>query len=276
MKKTMKKDFLFDTSPNLPKIVEIDLTRIKPNPDQPRKTFNEESIRELAASIERHGLISPITVKEAEGGDTYLLVAGERRFRAHQLLEKKTIFSIVTQGNPDEIALIENLQREDLNPIEEAEALARMMGRYSYTQEELGKVIGKSQNTVSEFLRINTLPTVVKEEYRTFDTIPKSTLVAIARQETEEAKLAIWEEVKRGNVSVNIVRQAKKHGGTTKKALSLVTKILSAGKVFVKKLETVPAQELTKNNDQYIELLELRRRINDIIDDAEMKKGEVV
>jgi uncharacterized protein (DUF1499 family) len=77
-------------------------------------------------------------------------------------------------------------------------------------------------------------------------------------------------------VSVNIVRQAKKHGGTTKKALSLVTKVLSAGKVFVKKLETVPAQELMKNNDQYIELLELRRRINDIIDDAEMKKGEVV
>jgi ParB family transcriptional regulator, chromosome partitioning protein len=272
----MKKDFLFDTSPNLPKIVEIDLTRINPNPDQPRKTFNEEGIRELAASIERHGLISPITVKEAGDGDTYLLVAGERRFRAHQLLGKKTIFSIVTQGNPDEIALIENLQREDLNPIDEAEALARMMDRYSYTQEELGKIIGKSQNTVSEFLRMNTLPTVIKEEYRTFDTVPKSTLVAIARQETEEAKLAIWEEVKRGNVSVSIVRQAKKHGGTTKKSLSPVTKILSAGKIFIKKLETVPTKELVKNNDQYIELLELRKRINAIIDDAEMTKAEVV
>jgi hypothetical protein len=129
---------------------------------------------------------------------------------------------------------------------------------------------------VSEFLRMNTLPTVIKEEYRTFDTVPKSTLVAIARQETEEAKLAIWEEVKRGNVSVSIVRQAKKHGGTTKKSLSPVTKILSAGKIFIKKLETVPAKELVKNNDQYIELLELRKRINAIIDDAEMTKAEVV
>ena len=112
-----KKDFFFGTSPDLPKIVEVNLSEVHPNPDQPRKTFDETKLRELAASIERQGLLQPIIVqKRAAGEGGYLLVAGERRFRAHQLLEKVTIPAILTEGNPDEIALIENIQREDLTP----------------------------------------------------------------------------------------------------------------------------------------------------------------
>ena len=126
------------TAADRPRIVEIDLHDLHPNPDQPRKTFSEESLIELAASIERHGLIQPITVKRLDSG-TYLLVAGERRFRAFERLGRPTIPAIVTTGDAEEIALIENIQREDLNPLEEAEALARMMDRHRYTQEQLGK-----------------------------------------------------------------------------------------------------------------------------------------
>jgi ParB family chromosome partitioning protein len=147
------REMFFETSPDLPRIVEVDLARLVPNPDQPRKTFDETALRELAASIEKHGLIQPVTVKET-AGDTFILVAGERRYRAHKLLGKTTIAAIVTQGNPDEIALIENLQREDLNPIDAAEALSTMMERYHYSQEELGRAIGKNRVTVNELLRL--------------------------------------------------------------------------------------------------------------------------
>lgn len=165
------------------RMFEIELTKIEPNPDQPRKRFDEQGLRELAASIEKYGLLQPVTLKRTEDSERYLLVAGERRFRAHRLLERERIYAIITDGNPDEISLIENIQREDLDPIEEADAMTRMMERYSYTQEDLGKVIGKAQNTVSEILRLNALPDRIREEYRASDTgqVNKSLLIALAR-----------------------------------------------------------------------------------------------
>lgn len=108
LKGKLSRAMFFQTSPDLPRIVKIDLDRLTPNPDQPRKQFDETALQELAASIEKHGLIQPVTVKEVDG-DTFMLVAGERRYRAHQLLGRTTIAAIITQGNPDEIALIENL-----------------------------------------------------------------------------------------------------------------------------------------------------------------------
>jgi ParB family chromosome partitioning protein len=110
-----KLDYLSGLSPEMPRIIEIELTKLRPNPDQPRKRFNEETIKELASSIEQHGLIQPISVvPDPESQDGFVIVAGERRYRAHQHLEKPTITAIITKGNSDEIALIENIQREDL------------------------------------------------------------------------------------------------------------------------------------------------------------------
>ena len=163
------REMFFATSPDLPRIIEIDLDRLTPNPDQPRKTFDAAALQELADSIARRGLIQPVVVREAADAGC-LLVAGERRYRAHQLLRRTTIAAIVTQGNPDEIALIENLQREDLNPIDAAEALALMMERHRYSQEDLGRTIGKNRVTVNELLRLNTLPQKIKDECRTSDT----------------------------------------------------------------------------------------------------------
>jgi ParB family chromosome partitioning protein len=204
----INRDILFGTSDDLPRIIEVDLANLRANPDQPRTIFKPETIEELAASIEQHGLIQPIAiVKDGEKDGGYIIVAGERRFRAYQKLGRSTIPAIVTTGNPDEIALIENIQREDLSSIDEAEALAKMMTRHNYKQEELAKVVGKSRPTITELLSLNALPDDIKQECRTFD-IPKSILVQIVRVGTPEEQHRFWDEYKKGEVKT--VREAKK------------------------------------------------------------------
>jgi len=257
-----KRDFFFGTSPDLPKIVEVNLSEIHPNPDQPRKTFDEAKLRELAASIERQGLLQPIIVQKRAAGDGgYLLVAGERRFRAHQLLEKATIPAILTEGNPDEIALIENIQREDLNPLEEAEALERMMDRYHYTQEELGKVIGKAQNTVSEVLQLNTLPPSIKDEYRTSDTrtMSKSALVELTRIKDTKHQKAVWEAMKAGRWTVRDARTAKRH---TLPPAPVQDRAVEVGRAFLRRVQAIEVLDA----DHYHELLVLHEAFRDQLD----------
>lgn len=246
-----KRDFFFGTSPDLPKIVEINMGEIHPNPDQPRKTFDETKLRELAASIARQGLLQPIIVQKRaapEGG--YLLVAGERRFRAHQLLERTTLPAILTEGNPDEIALIENIQRENLNPLEEAEALERMMARYHYTQEELGKVIGKAQNTVSEALQLNALPPFIKDDYRTSDTraVSKSALVELTRIKDAQHQKAVWEAMKAGRWTVRDARTAKRR---TLPPAPVQDRALETGRAFLRRMQALEVIDA----DHYRELL---------------------
>src|ERR671925_1615788 len=96
----------------------VELSKIRPNPDQPRKYFDEESLKELAQSINDYGQLQPIILKFGDEPDTYILVAGERRYRAHLLLGKKEIYAVLTDGGLDEVGLIENIQREDLHPLE--------------------------------------------------------------------------------------------------------------------------------------------------------------
>jgi len=257
-----KRDFFFGTSPDLPKIVEVNLSEIHPNPDQPRKTFDEAKLRELAASIERQGLLQPIIVQKRAAGDGgYLLVAGERRFRAHQLLEKATIPAILTEGNPDEIALIENIQREDLNPLEEAEALERMMDRYHYTQEELGKVIGKAQNTVSEVLQLNTLPPSIKDEYRTSDTrtMSKSALVELTRIKDAKHQKAVWEAMKAGRWTVRDARTAKRR---TLPPKPVQDRAIEVGRAFLSRIEAIEVIDAA----HYHELLVLLETFRDQLD----------
>jgi ParB family chromosome partitioning protein len=146
------------------KIVEIPLSQLRPNPYQPRKSFSEEAIRELAESIREHGVIQPIVVREALRG--YEIIAGERRFRASQLLGKETIPAVVRTYDDQqvmEIALIENVQREDLNAMEVAVAYQTIMERFSLTQEELAAKVGKSRSHIANFLRLLSLPQEVKD-----------------------------------------------------------------------------------------------------------------
>ena len=162
---------------DVPRIYRIPLAEIDLNPDQPRQHFDPETLGELAASIERHGLIQPVTVKRLEGNERYLLVAGERRYRAHQMLGREEILAIVTAGDPDEISLIENIQRQDLHPLEEAAAYARMMALHGWTQEQVAEVIGKARPTVTNLLKLNSLPEAIRAEAAQRTDISKSVLL---------------------------------------------------------------------------------------------------
>ncbi|RUS48790.1 ParB/RepB/Spo0J family partition protein [Cohnella sp. AR92] len=146
------------------KIVEIPLTQLRANPYQPRKTFDDDAIKELAESIREHGVIQPIVVRTALRG--FEIIAGERRFRASQLLGNPTIPAVVRTYNDQqvmEIALIENVQREDLNAIEVAIAYQGIMDQFSLTQEELSLKVGKSRSHIANFLRLLSLPEEIKD-----------------------------------------------------------------------------------------------------------------
>ncbi|OBZ10327.1 MULTISPECIES: ParB/RepB/Spo0J family partition protein [Bacillales] len=146
------------------KVIEISLSQLRPNPYQPRKTFDEDSIKELAESIKQHGIIQPIIVRTVLKG--YEIIAGERRFRASQFCGNPTIPAVVrsfTDQQVMEIALIENLQREDLNAIEVAIAYQALIDKFKLTQEELSMKVGKSRSHIANFVRLLSLPSEIKD-----------------------------------------------------------------------------------------------------------------
>jgi len=143
-------------------VVEIEIGLIDNNPNQPRKNFDEKALKELAQSIKEHGVIQPILLQK--NGERYIIVAGERRYRASRIAGLKKIPSIIkeyTNQELSEIAIIENLQREDLNPIESAKAIQNLINNFSLTQEEVADKIGKSRPAVANTLRLLTLPDMV-------------------------------------------------------------------------------------------------------------------
>lgn len=142
---------------NEPKEIEIGL--IDRNPEQPRKIFDEDALNELAESIKIHGVIQPIIVKNVQ--DRFVIIAGERRWRASRIAGLKTIPCIVrdySEQEISEIAIIENLQREDLNPIESAKAIKNLISQYNLTQDEVADKIGKSRPAVANTIRLLLLP----------------------------------------------------------------------------------------------------------------------
>lgn len=146
-------------------IVEIELDKIAPNEYQPRRVFDQARLNELAASIKEQGVIQPIIVHRTPVG--YELIAGERRWRAAGLAGLKTIPAIVKEASKRELlelALIENIQREDLNPIEAAEAYKRLQEEFKLTQEDLARRVGKERSTITNFLRLLGLPKEVKQD----------------------------------------------------------------------------------------------------------------
>lgn len=155
-----------DTSINPNEVQHIEIDKIVPNPFQPRKTFNEEALQELALSIREFGVIQPLLVRTMPSGENYELVAGERRLRASKLAGLGHVPVIVKELNDKEmaeLAMIENLQREDLHYLEEAEGFQQLISNFGFTQEELAKRVGKTQSTIANKLRLLKLePTVRK------------------------------------------------------------------------------------------------------------------
>ena len=140
----------------------LPVERVVPNPDQPRRLFDEEQLAELAASIREKGIIQPLIVRRApSGGDLYEIVAGERRWRAAQIAQLHDVPVLIREFNDTEVlevAIIENIQRADLNPIDEAAGYRQLMDRFGHTQEQLGTALGKSRSHIANLLRLLTLP----------------------------------------------------------------------------------------------------------------------
>ena len=155
---------LRETVSETERVKELDIDRIDPNPYQPRTDFDREHLKELATSIKRHGVLQPVVVRRV--GDRYQLVIGERRLRAARIAGKATIPSIVReleQSQSLKYALLENLQREDLNPIEEARGYSTLMDEFGLTAPEISGILGKNRSTITNTVRLLTLPGQVIE-----------------------------------------------------------------------------------------------------------------
>lgn len=156
---------VLDSSPSEAALLEIDINLIKPNPGQPRQYIADDKLQELADSIREHGVVQPVVVRRLEDG-SYELIAGERRWRACRLLQMDRIPAIVRHYGDLEaaaVALIENIQRENLNPLEEATAYRRLIDEYGLTQEDLSQRVGKSRPFITNMLRLLHLPDEVKD-----------------------------------------------------------------------------------------------------------------
>ncbi len=247
------------------RVVEIPLLNCLPNPHQPRKVFNPTALKELADSITEHGLLQPITVKrDPKDAECFVIVAGERRYRAFQLLGQKTIPAIITSGKADEIALIENLQRESLTPMEEAEALLRLKEKYQYTQEELAKSIGKARTTITNLLKLNTLPKRIREECSMSNIANRSFLMELARVSEPKEQLALWKDAKERGVTVRQARIKKQSEKAQQTSDS--QRVLSSGKRFISDLERLSSNKVQLSNERYEELLDIFNRFVTFMD----------
>lgn len=208
------------------KVYELSVLDIEPNPKQPRKNFDQEALRTLADSIAEVGVLSPILVREKENG-LYEIIAGERRWRASKLAGKKKIPAIVKNYETREvmeIALIENLQREDLNPLEEALGYQTLKEQFGFTQEEIAKRVSKSRSTVANILRILNLPEFVLKEIKN-GKVSVGHAKALSSLESDEQKKLLLYEIVKNEISVREAEEfAKKL--SQKKRPNLIRKTL--------------------------------------------------
>ena len=217
-------------------VISIQISDIKTNPHQPRKIFDKKSLEELAASIKEKGVITPITVKLENNG--YVLIAGERRLRASKLIKKKQIPAYIIELTSDsemmEVALIENIQRENLNSIEESEAYAVLQGKFNLSQSKIAVAVGKSRTTITNALRLLQLPIEVKKSISD-NRISAGHGRAILAMKSESKMLNLWKMILEQNLSVRSAEALVK-GKTIKFSKKNKTTIKSK-KASVRKIE---------------------------------------
>ena len=209
--------------PNSPGVSYINLSDIKPNPDQPRRDFNNTSLDELSKSIKEKGVITPITVRESNKG--YEIIAGERRWRAAKKAKLKSIpayiLNIGDEAEMMEVALIENIQREDLNPIEEAEGYAVLNSKYSLSHDGIAKTIGKKRTTISNALRLLKLPPEIRKSIRSGE-ITAGHGRAILQKKSIAAMKNLWKKIVNESLSVRAAESLVKPKPKKKKIKSVI------------------------------------------------------
>ena len=214
----------------------ISIRSIKPNPHQPRQKFDETSLDELTASIKEKGILTPITVQKV--GNQFILIAGERRLRASKKagLKKIPVYIIDVANDAEmvEMALIENIQRENLNPIEEAEAYIYLNNRFKFSQEKIAKSVGKKRVTISNSLRLLTLPREIKESIRN-GRLSAGHGRAILMMKTHNSMIGLWKKIIKGKMSVRAAEDWAKE--KTSKKLELRKKVIRKVSPQIKRLE---------------------------------------
>ncbi len=238
-------------------LYDIELSKLTPNPDQPRKVFSDDEINMLADSIKEKGLLQPILVKELDDGQI-IIVSGERRFRAHEQLKLESIPAWFTTGDPEELALVENLVREDLSAMETAEALNKLANRFeNRTLDDIGKIIGKRKSTVSEILSLNDLSENIRKTIRGDKRFALRELKKIATYKTPKAQEKLFAAYK-----------AKIEAESLEKA----TRVRSKGAdLHIKKITSI--QDYFKKmaaDDKVLELSSLREELSNLKDDIEI------
>jgi ParB family chromosome partitioning protein len=208
-----------DVAENVVAIARIPIEQIEPNPRQPRHDFDEQALQELASSIKLHDIVQPITVSQMTGGK-YRLISGERRWRASKIAGLKDIPAYIRQANDQELlelALLENLQREDLNAVEIALSYKRMMEELNYTQEQVAERMGKERSTVANYIRLLKLPPDIQVAVRKNE-ISMGHARALINVDTVDKQLFIYNEIRDRSLSVrqteDLVRKMYKSGTT--------------------------------------------------------------
>lgn len=199
----------------------IPLSDLLADPGQPRKTLDPQALEELTASIARHGILEPVLFRQGADGLLYV-VAGERRVAAARQAGLAQAPALLVDGNDSEIALVENLLRQDLNPIEESEALQRLMDEHAYKQDDLARIIGRSAPTISESLSLMKLPREIRDECRQEPTVPKNVLVAIARNKQQRSMVTAYRKYREQQRLLGV---PKTPGAKRTKAEALVNNI---------------------------------------------------
>lgn len=234
----------------------IALEKLEPNPLQPRVEIGD--LTELTDSIREKGVLEPLLVKPSEAAGRWMIIAGERRWRAAReagLREVPCIEMDVDDNAVAEIALIENLQRKDLTPWEEADGLAALCERFGYTHAEVARKVGKSRSTVTEVMSIASLPEAVREQCRRADINSKSLLLQIVRQPDEQSMVRLAEEVVRSGLTRDSARAARRQQiekGSTETTAKVsrkpyIYRFVPPGKEF--KLELRFRRTTVKNSD---------------------------
>ncbi|MCL4387109.1 MAG: ParB/RepB/Spo0J family partition protein [Patescibacteria group bacterium] len=204
-----------DSSGQKGDLYKLEIFKIKPNPHQPRREFKDEDLRDLANSIKVHGIIQPLVVTKE--GEDFILIAGERRLKAAEiagLKEVPVIFRETKDIEKLEIALIENIQRADLNPLEEATAYKKLLDAFSLTQEEVARKVGKARSTVANTMRLLSLPVEVKRGLRE-GKITEGHARAILALPTLEQQLALYNSIISGSLNVRQAEARVKKGPIT-------------------------------------------------------------
>ena len=220
-------------------INEVSIDAIRPNPNQPRRDFDEEAMQELADSIQEIGIIQPITVRDMADG-TYIIIAGERRWRASQMAGLITIpayIRTVDDENMMEMALVENIQREDLNSLEIALAYQHLMEQYGLTQEKLSERVGKNRATVTNYLRLLKLPATIQMALKNRE-LDMGHARAILPLEDPTLQIKVYEEIRKENLSV-------------RKVESMVKELMEGGTVKTKDKERLKAKGSSKLPTEY-------------------------